>query len=127
MHLFRDQTVFVPKGAVVQRAGSGEDLVLADQVSAVNLHDQEVFVLSDGSVRCRNGLYVRLVMSVTTSGSLVIERGETVFVQPFVAVLVASLSKQTAQRPPPDNFWDAVLGASLIVGTVPFVGFVFKR
>jgi len=127
MHLLRDQTVFVPKGGVVQRAGSGEDLVLADSATGVNLHDQEVFVLSNGSVRCHNGLYLRLERSVTTVNSLVIEAGETVFVQPFVAVQIMALSKQTTEKWPADPTWDAILGASLIVGSVPFIGFVFKR
>jgi hypothetical protein len=127
MHLFRNQVVFVPKGGVVQRAGSGEDLVLADSATGVNLHNQEVFVLSDGSVRSRNGLYVRLERSVTTINSLVIEAGETVFVRPFVAVQIMALSKQTTEKWPADPTWDAIAGASLVAGSAVFVGFAFRR
>ncbi|MBN1774496.1 MAG: hypothetical protein JXB32_24765 [Deltaproteobacteria bacterium] len=127
MRLARSQVLFLPRGAVVQRIGTAEDLVLADLVQAENLHDQDVFVLDDGRIRSRNGLYVRLLSSVVAHGDLVIETGETLFVQPYSAVLVAALSKQTAEKWPADSFWDAAIGTSLIAGTGVFVGFAFRR
>ncbi len=125
MHLLRNQLLFLPMGSVVQRVGYGEDLVLADQASARNLHDEDVFVLEDGRIRCRNGLYVKLLASVTTVNDLVVAEGETLYVQPYSAVVPAALVKQSVRNVvyPPTSHWDAAIGSGKIVLVGLIVGF----
>lgn len=129
MMLRADAIIVLPEGAVVQRAGvvgdatGTTDLVLVASAAAKNLHGEDVAVLADGTVRSRRGFYAELLETVDTRSGTAILVGTTIYVQPYVAVLLPSKSAggKAGVKPSAVQNGNAMLGVGLLAGAVAAV------